>query len=94
MNTLLRLGTLPLAVLCCTGFVLTKMPAAQAAPPAKEDWCISSGSSAVKTCGFTSLAQCQATKEGLGGSCYRASSAAATSDAHASVQKGVQNLNN
>jgi hypothetical protein len=94
MNKLLRLGTLPLAVICCTGFVLTTMPAAQAAPTAKEDWCISSGSSGVKTCGFTSLAQCRATKEGLGGSCYRASSAAATSDAHASVQKGVQHLNN
>ena len=93
MNTLLRLDTLPLAVICCTGFVLTTMPAAQAAPLAKEDWCISTSNSGVKTCGFVSLEQCRATKEGIGGSCYRAS-AAATSDAHASAQGGVQHPKN
>ncbi|WP_430644764.1 DUF3551 domain-containing protein [Bradyrhizobium vignae] len=69
---------------CCTILVLTQMPGAQAASGAKEDWCITSGSSAVKTCGFASLEQCRATKEGIGGSCYRASSATA-SNAHASA---------
>jgi hypothetical protein len=92
MNTLLRLGTLPLAVICCTGFVLTTIPAAQAAPLAKEDWCVSSPP--VKTCGFVSLEQCRATSSGIGGSCYRASSAATTSNAHASAQGGVQHPKN
>ena len=86
MNTLLRLANLPLAVVLCTGFVLSTMPAAQAAPLAKEDWCISSGTSAVKTCGFVSLEQCRATKSGIGGSCYRAPSAATASNAHDSAQ--------
>jgi len=86
MNTLLRLDNLPLAVILCTGFVLSTMPAATAAPPAKEDWCISSGNSAVKACGFVSLEQCRATKSGIGGSCYRAPSAATISNAHASAQ--------
>jgi hypothetical protein len=92
MNTLLRLGTLPLAVIFCTGFVLTTMPATQAAPPAKEDWCISNPS--VKTCGFVSLEQCRATKSGIGGDCYRAPSAATTSNAHASAQGGAQHPKN
>jgi hypothetical protein len=90
MNTLLRLDNLPLAVILCTGFVLSTMPAAQAAPLAKEDWCISSSNSAVKTCGFVSLEQCRATKSGIGGSCNRAPSAATTSNAHASAQGGLQ----
>jgi hypothetical protein len=86
MNTLLRLATLPLAVICCMGFVFTTMPAAYAAPPAKEDWCFASASSAVKACGFASLEQCRATQSGIGGSCYRASSRANTSNAHASAR--------
>ena len=94
MNTLLRLDTLPLAVIFCTGFVLTTMPAAHAAPLAKEDWCFTSASSAVKTCGFVSLEQCRATQSGIGGSCYRALSAATTSNAHASAQGGVQHPKN
>lgn len=94
MSTLLRLNTLPLAVICCTGFVLTTISAAQAASPRKEDWCVSSGSSAVKTCGFASLEQCRATKDGIGGSCYRASSAAVTSNTHAAVQGGVHHPQN
>jgi hypothetical protein len=86
MNTLLRLDNLPLAVVLCAGFVLSTMPAAKAAPLAKEDWCISSSNSSVKTCGFESLEQCRATKSGIGGSCYRAPSAAMTSNAHAQLQ--------
>ncbi|WP_407112190.1 DUF3551 domain-containing protein [Bradyrhizobium sp. LMG 9283] len=85
MNMLLRLGTLPLAIASCTILVLTQMPAAQAAAGAKEDWCLASGSSAVKTCGFASLEQCRASKEGIGGSCYRASSSTTASNAHASA---------
>jgi hypothetical protein len=90
MKTLLRLNTLPLAVMFCTWFVLTTMPAAQAAPPAKEDWCFTSASTNVKACGFVSLEQCRATQSGIGGSCFRALSAANPSNAHASVQGGVQ----
>jgi hypothetical protein len=94
MNTLLRFDTLPLAIIFCTGFVLTTMPAAHAAPPAKEDWCFSSASSAVKACGFVSLEQCRATQSGIGGSCYRALSTANTSNAHAFVQGSVQHPKN
>ena len=94
MNTLLRLDNLPLAVILCTGFVLSTMPAAQAAPLAKEDWCISSSNSAVKTCGFVSLEQCRATQSGLGGSCNRALSAPNTSNAHAFAQGSVQHPKN
>ncbi|MCK1439759.1 DUF3551 domain-containing protein [Bradyrhizobium sp. 15] len=85
MNSFLRLSAFPLAVACCTTLVLTQMPAAQAAAGAKEDWCLASGSSAVKTCGFASLEQCRATKDGIGGSCYRASSSSAASNAHAAA---------
>jgi hypothetical protein len=94
MNTLLRHAALPLAVIYCMGFVFTTMPAAYAAPPAKEDWCFASASSAVKACGFVSLEQCRATQSGIGGNCYRALSTASTLNAHASAQGGVQHPKN
>jgi len=94
MNTSIRLGTLPLAAVFCTGFVLAVMPAGHAAPTAKEDWCFASSNSAVKTCGFVSLEQCRATQSGVGGSCNRALSAPSTSNARASAQRHVQRLKN
>lgn len=90
MNTLLRLGTLPLAVICCTGIVLNTMSAAQAAAAAKEEWYLSRPDGS-KTYGFTSLEQCRASKNNTSGSCNRASSG---SSAHASAQGGVHEPHN
>lgn len=68
MNKLLRLGTLPSRSDLLHRIRPNDNAGRPSRPNGKGDWCISSGSSGVKTCGFTSLAQCRATKEGLGGS--------------------------
>jgi hypothetical protein len=82
MNLVLRPIAFSFAMACCIGIGLTSMPAVGAAPAPKESWYLSRPDGS-KTYGFTSLAQCRASKVGGGGSCARTSLGAATSNAHA-----------
>jgi hypothetical protein len=87
MKTHLSLSTIPLALACCTAFVLTTMPAAQA--ESKSEYLWNNPSGFVST-GFATLEQCKAMASGIGGSCDRAPNIPA--DAYAYAPKGVRDL--
>jgi uncharacterized protein DUF3551 len=86
MNTRLSLGTMSLALMCCTAFVLTTMPAAQAGSESEYVWSNPNGYSS----SFATLEQCKATAAGIGGSCDRNPNVAA--EAYAYAPKGVRHL--
>ena len=87
MKTRLSLSTTSLALMCCTAFVLTTMPAAQAGSQSEYLW---SNPSGFDSSGFATLEQCKAMASGIGGSCDRNSNIPA--DAYAYAPKGVRHL--
>jgi hypothetical protein len=75
MKQFFKLTATPAAAL----FALTL--AAMATPASAAEYCRQDVTSGMRSCGFDTLAQCQATSAGRGGDCYRDPSLAATVNA-------------
>ena len=67
MKQLLKLTAAPATALFAMAFVAMATPAAAA----HNEYCSQDVTSAMRTCGFDTLAQCQAMSAGRGGDCYR-----------------------
>ena len=65
MKQLLKLTAAPATALFAMAFV------AMATPASAGEYCRQDVTSAMRTCGFDTLAQCQAMSAGRGGDCYR-----------------------
>jgi len=67
MKQLLKLTAAPAAALFAMAFVAMATPAAAG----HNEYCRQDVTSAMRSCGFDTLAQCQAMSAGRGGDCYR-----------------------
>jgi len=65
MKQLLKTSMAPITALCALAFV------AMATPAAAGEYCRKDVTSAVVSCSFDTLAQCQDMSSGRGGDCYR-----------------------
>ena len=65
MKQLLKTSIAPITALCALAFVTMATPAAAG------EYCRKDVTSAVVSCGFDTLAQCQDMSSGRGGDCYR-----------------------
>jgi hypothetical protein len=65
MKQFLKLSAAPITALCALAFVTVATPASAG------DYCRKDVTSAVVSCGFDTLAQCQDMSSGRGGDCYR-----------------------
>jgi hypothetical protein len=95
MKQLLKLTAAPATALFAMAFVAMATPAAAG----HNEYCRQDVTSAMRSCGFDTLAQCQAMSAGRGGDCYRDPSLPNNSDALAyqpkhhskDVRKPVEN---
>ena len=88
MKRLSSFRTIPLAVLCSAAFVLTMMPAAQAANKAQY-YMTSPGS--IHAGPFATMEQCQASASGISGHCYADPSATETASSNTSSPSNPSN---
>jgi hypothetical protein len=65
MKQFLKLSAAPITALCALAFVTMATPASAG------EYCRKDVTSAVVSCGFDTLAQCQDMSAGRGGDCYR-----------------------
>jgi hypothetical protein len=65
MKQLLKTGIAPITALCALAFVTMATPASAG------EYCRKDVTSAVVSCAFDTLAQCQDMSSGRGGDCYR-----------------------
>jgi hypothetical protein len=65
MKQFLKLSAAPITALCALAFVTVATPASAG------EYCRKDVTSAVVSCGFDTLAQCQDMSAGRGGDCYR-----------------------
>jgi hypothetical protein len=84
MKQLLKLATAPAAGLLALALTSITTPAAAA----KYEYCRTDVSSAMRSCSFTSMEECQAMSSGRGGTCARDPFLPAASDAYAYQPKG------
>jgi hypothetical protein len=84
MRQLLKLAAAPAAGLLALALTGITTPAAAA----KYEYCRTDVSSAMRSCSFTSMEECQAMSAGRGGTCARDPFLPAASDAYAYVPKG------
>src|ERR1700731_295826 len=77
MKQLLKLTAAPATALFATAFIAMATPAAAG----HNEYCRQDVTSAMRSCGFDSLAHCQAISAGRGGDCYRDPFLANSSDA-------------
>jgi Protein of unknown function (DUF3551) len=91
MKQLLKMSAAPATALFAMAFV------AMATPAAAGEYCRQDVTSAMRSCSFDTLEQCQAMSSGRGGSCYRDPFLADTSNAlayqpkHLRSKKPVEN---
>ena len=83
MKQFLKMSAAPITALCALAFV------AVATPASAGEYCRKDVTSAVVSCGFDTLTQCQDMSAGRGGDCYRDPFLANTSSALAYAPKAV-----
>jgi hypothetical protein len=84
MNPFLRLAAAPAAGLLALAVTSITTPAAAA----KYEYCRTDVSSAMRSCSFTSMEECQAMSSGRGGTCARDPFLPAASDSYAYQPRG------
>ena len=83
MKQLLKTSVAPITALCALAFVTMATPASAG------EYCRKDVTSAVVSCGFDTLAQCQDMSSGRGGDCYRDPFLPNASSAYAYAPKAV-----
>ena len=84
MKQLLKLSAAPITALSALAFV------AMATPASAGEYCRKDVTSAVVSCSFDTLAQCQGMSSGRGGDCFRDPFLPATSSAYAYQPKHLR----